>query len=141
MMISLTLNLTMSCKDNAASCNNVYHRRRSRGGGTCPHKLQVGGAVPPQPELCQDAILGRTMIHSMNINSYRVYLTYSLFLHCYNQETLSKVQTLATLMQKWVWFLRNVGVVQNFPRTLCAQLISYASPNIQHLPTPLCIQA
>ena len=47
-----------------------------------------------------------------------LYLTYSLFLHCYNQETLSQVQTLASLMQKWVWFLRNVDVVQNFPRTL-----------------------
>ena len=44
-------------------------------GGTCPHKLQVGGAVPPQPEPCQDAVLGLIMIHSMNIDSSRVYST------------------------------------------------------------------
>ena len=56
----------------------LYHRRRNRGGGsggTCPHKLQVGGAVPPQPKPCQDAVLGLTMIHSMNIDSSRVYST------------------------------------------------------------------
>ena len=34
-----------------------------------------GGAVPPQPKPCQDAILGLTMIHSMNIDSSRVYST------------------------------------------------------------------
>ena len=83
-------------------------------GGTCPHKLQVGGAVPPQPGCC-------TRPDYDSFHEYRqlqsiLYLTYSSFLHCYNQETLvylSQVQTLASLMQKWVWFLRNVGVVQN----------------------------
>ena len=68
-----------------------------------------------------------------------LYLTYSSFLHCYNQETLvylSQVQTLASLMQKWVCFLRNVGVVQKFSRAMRA--INILCPhNVQHLPTPL----
>ena len=34
-----------------------------------------GGALPPQPEPCQYAVLGLTMIHSMNIDSCRVYTT------------------------------------------------------------------
>ena len=85
--------------------------------------------MPPQPEPCQDAVLGLTMIHSMNIDSSRVHSTYNSFLHCYNQETLvylSQVQTLASLMQKWVWFLQNMGVVQKFSHALCARLISCA---------------
>ena len=68
-----------------------------------------------------------------------LYLTCSSFLHCYNQETLvylSQVQTLVSLMQKWVWFLRNVGVVQNFSRA--TRTINILCPhNVQHLPTPL----
>ena len=66
----------------AISTTQGKHRRGNIGvgtgggsGGTCPHKLQVGGAVPPQPKPCQDAVLGLTMIHSMNIDSSRVYST------------------------------------------------------------------
>ena len=65
-----------------------------------------------------------------------LYLTYSSFLHCYNQETLvclCQVQTLASLMQKWVCFLQNVDVVQFFSRAI----IILCPHNVQHLPTPL----
>ena len=39
-------------------------------------------------------------------------------------------------MQKWVWFLQNVGVVQKFSRA--TRTINTLCPhNVQHLPTPL----
>ena len=44
------------------------HRRRNTGGsgGTCPHKLQVVGAMPPQPEPSSIyAVLGLAMIHHL----------------------------------------------------------------------------
>ena len=126
------------------------HRRRNRwgggggggSGGTCPHKLQVGGAVPPQPEPCQDAVLGLTMIHSMNIDSSRVHSTYNSFLHCYNQETLvylSQVQTLASLDAKMgVVFTKYGRGPKIFTRAMCAiNILCPHNAAVQHLPAPL----
>ena len=119
------------------------HRRRNRGGqwGHLPPQAAGRGGNAPTTKAMPGCC---TRPDYDSFHEYRqlqsiLYLTYSLFLHCYNQETLvylCQAQTLASLMQKWVWFLRNVGVVQIFSHAMRA--INILCPhNVQHLPTPL----
>ena len=135
------------------SCVNLlitYHRRRNRGGGGgggggqwghLPSQAAGRGGSAPTTKAMPGC---RTRPDYDSFHEYRqfqsiLYLTYSSFLHCYNQETLvylCQAQTLSSLMQKWVWFLRNVGVVQFFSRATRA--INILCPhNVKHLPTPL----
>ena len=122
----------------ALHCGPIrWHRRRNRGGGGGGGS---GGHLPPQAAgrggsaPTTKAMPGcRTRPDYDSFHEYRqlqsiLYLTYSSFLHCYNQETLvylCQAQTLASLMQKWVWFCE-MWAWSNFFRALRAQLIYYA---------------
>ena len=135
------------------SAKDLKHRRRKRGegggsGGACPHKLQVVGALPPQPEpssmiCCISPGQWFTTWNSWTIErSYKVCSTYltacsfSLNLSRYSQETLDWAQGIAPRVQKWAWFGGNVGVVKTFC-TLRTQLY-YSAPTTCSIFLRLC---
>ena len=158
-VVNLSMDMEVRTEQEACTLTTIIpavpHRRRKWGegggsGGACPHKLQVVGALPPQPEpssiCCISPSNWSTTWNLWTKVAIRVCCAYptayfSLNLSRYSQKYLpaSPIGTsYSSDSAKWAWFESNVGVVKKF-HTRYAHNPIFCPHNLYHLPTPMCL--